>query len=94
MNIRKLELEPIPQLLFDGLAHEKLVMEQRCGYMGISRGPDTRSPEVRAAADRIETGYGDFDHAIFRCKECGQSSGISIEHLPTCRVGKVLANAR
>ena len=60
-------------------------------WFGISRGEDRRSHELKAAADKIEIGYRAYDGGgVFRCTECGQTSGISIDHLPSCETGKVL----
>jgi hypothetical protein len=59
--------------------------------MGIAR-PDLRTPEVKAAANKISIGYGVCDHASFLCTECDQSSWLptEIKHLPECSVGKIL----
>jgi len=58
----------------------------------ISRGPDTRPPEVKAAADKIVIGY----HVVgpmcsFFCTECKQSGPIEPKHMEDCYVGKILA---
>lgn len=60
--------------------------------MGIAR-PDLRTPEQKAAADNIETGFMAIsDLAWFSCRECHQSGGLPtfIKHLPECKTGKVL----
>ena len=58
---------------------------------GILRGPDQRPPEVKAAAARISIGHHACSGlASFFCEECKQSSGIDIQHLPDCSVGKIL----
>lgn len=64
-------------------------------YMGISRGPDIRPPEVKAAQERIGFGYpayGPASHQI--CMECRQTAHLlfeEIKHLDGCETGRVLA---
>lgn len=57
---------------------------------GIYR-PDLRPPLVKAAAERISIGHMvDTGGAVFRCDECGKSSGLTIEHTPECETGRIL----
>ena len=61
---------------------------------GIAR-QDLRPPEVKAAAARISTGYHswggpDTGGAVFCCDECGEASGIRIEHKVDCETGRIL----
>lgn len=65
------------------------------GWLGISRGPDTRPPEVKAAFERIGYGYPAFDtvasHQI--CLECQQTARVifdEIKHLETCKTGRII----
>ena len=59
--------------------------------MGISRGPDTRTDEQKAAASNIGVGY--FAHGFggsCTAGECGQSDGILIAHTEGCKTGQIL----
>lgn len=60
--------------------------------MGIAR-PDLRTPEQKAAAEKIEIGFLAYSGlAWFSCSECHQSGGLPtfIKHLSECEAGKIL----
>jgi hypothetical protein len=59
-------------------------------WFGISRGPDLRPCDVKAAAERISIGHNVAGFAIFLCTECQQSDWIDIKHRPECETGKIL----
>jgi hypothetical protein len=62
-------------------------------WLGIDRGPDTRTPQQKAAAENIEIGHPAEPGGlyVFRCRECGERDLLPrFKHKPSCETGKVL----